>query len=146
MIVNPVRYGSGSTKFFMDLCPEATEIRKSWLPIELDADSTTGEEWDVAVGDKQIRADTFMGAMISSQDDFVILPIIMRTDGTYFSSEFSAPLANGAGQCALTDFQIACTGNNVESIALTVQDTFDLSDPTSNLLYDPILYIRPNPT
>lgn len=136
----------GGSKLSKDFFPEAAEIRESWIPIDLNSDSTTGEGWNVDVGDKQIRADTFMGAMISSQDDYVILPIIMRFDGTYFGSDFAVPLANSAGQCALADVSIAVVGGYVKSIDLTVQDIFDLSDPTSNLLYDPTLYVRPNPT
>lgn len=146
MIVNPVRYGSGSTKFLRDFCPEAAEIRKSWIPIELNADSTTGEVWSVDVGDKQIRAGTFMGAMISLQNDYTVLPIIMSSDGTNVWAEFAVPLINSAAQCALADVVIGASDDYIEEIDVTVQETFDLSDPTSNLSYDPILYMRPNPT
>ena len=127
--------------------PDAAEIMDSWLPIELNSDSTPGNGVAVDVGDNQIRADTFMGAMISFQDDdHVILPIIMRSDGTYFGSDFSVPLANSVGQCALARITIGVNGGYVETINLTVQDTFNLSDFKSYLLYDPILYMRPNPT
>lgn len=138
--------GSKMTGQLLNACPEPAEIKGSWLPIELDSDSPTGEEWSVDVGDKQIRAGTFMGAMISSQDDYVILPIIMISDGTHFGSEFAVPLANSAGQCALVHAMIGVNDDYVESISLRVQDTFDLSNSTSNLLYDPTLYVRPNPT
>lgn len=137
----------GGSKLSKDFCPsDGAEIKGSWLPIELDSDSPTGEEWMVNVADKQIRADTFMGAMISSQSDYVILPITMVSDGTNFGSEFAVPLANSYGQCALADVKIYVAGGYVETIWLTVQDTFDLSDPTSKLVYGPILYLRPNPT
>lgn len=126
--------------------PKAAEIRESWIPIDLDADSPTDERWSVAVGDKQIRAGTFMGAMISSQNDYIVLPIIMSSDGTNVWAEFAVPLINSAGQCALADVEIGVGADHIEEIGVTVQETFDLSDPTSNLVYDPILYVRPNPT
>lgn len=127
--------------------PDADEIIESWLGIDLNPDSTPGNGEAVDVGDNQIRADTFMGAMISYQDDgYVILPLIMRSDGTSFSSDFSVPLANSAGQCALARITIGVYGGYVKSINLTVQDTFNLSDFKSYLLYDPILFMRPNPT
>lgn len=139
--------GGGGSKLSKDFCPsDSAEIRGSWLPIHLDSDTTIGEIWEANVADKRIRADTFMGAMISSQDDYVILPIVMVSDGTNFGSSFAVPLANSNDQCALAGVNINALGGYIESIDLTVQDTFDLSDPTSNLLYDPTLYIRPNPT
>ena len=130
--------------------PDAAEIMDSWLTIELNSDSTPGNGVAVDVGDNQIRADTFMGAMISFPDDVptngVILPIIMRYEGTSFGSDFSVPLTNSVGQCALARITIGVNGGYVESINLTVQDTFTLSDFKSYLLYDPILFMRPNPT
>lgn len=137
----------GGSKLSKDFCPsDGAEIRESWLPIELNADATPGEEWTGSVFDKQIRADTFMGAIISSQSDYVILPITMVSDGTNFVSDFAAPLVNSDGQCALAEIMISVVGGYAEAITLTVQETFDLSDPTSNLVYGPILYLRPNPT
>lgn len=137
----------GGSKLSKDFCPsDGAEIRGSWLPIQLASNGTTGETWEVNVVDKQIRADTFMGAMISP-NDYYILPIIMVSDGTLFASMFTVPLANeNDGQCALAAVSIVTTGGYVESIYLTVQDIYDLSDPTSNPLYDPTLYVRPNPT
>lgn len=126
--------------------PKAAEIRKSWIPIDLDADSATDERWSVAVGDKQIRAGTFMGAMISLQNDYIVLPIIMSSDGTDVWAELAVPLINSAGQCALADVMVSAFNGYIEEIDVLVQETFDLSDPTSELLYDPILYMRPNPT
>lgn len=137
--------GSKMTGQLLNACPEPAEIKGSWLPIELDSDSPTGETWEVNVTDKQIRAGTFMGAMISLNDDY-ILPIIMVADGTNFGAGFAVPLANSGLQCALADVGIIAIDGYVESIDLLVQDTFDLSNSTSNLLYDSILYVRPNPT
>lgn len=139
--------GGGGSKLSKDFCPsDVAEIRGSWLPIQLDSNRTTGDPWQVNVVDKRIRADTFMGAMISP-NDYYILPIIMVSDGTVFGSAFTVPLAKEIdGQCALADVGIVTTGGYVETIYLTVQDIYDLSDPTSNPLYNPTLYVRPNPT
>ena len=126
--------------------PDAAEIRGSWLSFALDTDRAIGETWQADMGGQVIRMSTFMGAMISPNDDYV-LPITL----TYHSQEdtfygyFVVPLLNSSGRCALTEMEIAGDTFVVNANG-TVIDVFDFSSSTADSAYEAFLYVRPNPT
>lgn len=126
--------------------PDAAEIKGSWLSFALEADHDTGEPWDVDLGGQEIRMSTFMGAMISP-DDAYILPITLihpsDAQENAFFGHFVVPLVNSSGRCALTEIDIA--GDSfVVNVTGAVLDIFDFS--AGEFAYDAILYVRPNPT
>lgn len=136
----------GGSKLSKDFFPDAAEIRGSWLSFALDTDRAIGETWQADMGGQGIRMSTFMGAMISPNDDYV-LPITL----TYHSQEdtfygcFVVPLLNSSGQCALTEMEIGGDTFVVNANG-TVIDVFDVSSSTADFAYEALLYVRPNPT
>lgn len=140
-IIGTVEVGGGNS-------PDAAEIRGSWLSFALDTDRAIGETWQANVGGEGIRMSTFMGAMISPNDDYVLpITLIHPTDapeGTLVGS-FVVPLLTSSEECALTEMDIA--GESfVVNVNGTVRDIFNFSDSTADFAYEAVLYVRPNPT
>lgn len=143
LVFNMVGGGPNLSK---DVCPDAAEIRGSWLSFALDTDHTIGETWQADMGGQGIRMSTFMGAMISPNDDYV-LPITLtyNSQEDTFYGRFVVPLSNSSGQCALTEMEIVGDTFVVNANG-TVIDVIDFSSSTADFAYEALLYVRPNPT
>lgn len=138
-IVGAVVVGGGNS-------PDAAEIKRSWLSFALDTDSDLGVPWDVNLGGQEIRMSTFMGAMISPDNNYILpITLIHPSDAqeNTLLGHFVVPLLDSRERCVVTEMDIA--GESfVVNVTGTILDKFDILVP--EFAYDAILYVRPNPT